>query len=546
MTNCNIHTNLESQDDVYNFRTKIYEVVNRISNREIYASRISSALSSFIANAMKKKESCTVETDLNIIKDQVQLRFLFHGIMEQLPFLDMFFDQVKHENNQCSLFKYFPLFADIENQIEQAHSILTQKSKEELAREIRAKNAELQQSIEDLKKTNTEKSRMENELNVAQSIQLSMLPLEFPAFSHRSDIDVYANLIPAREVGGDFYDFFFLDEVYMGLVVGDVSGKGVPAALMMAVCKTLLKSRASTDRSTASILTHVNNEMAKDNKNYMFVTVFMAVLNTRTGELIFTNAGHNPTFIKKHNGEIVKLTTLHGPVIAAMEGITYGETKVQIDPGDTIFAYTDGITEAHNPEGELFSDSRLNNLIMAKDYKDAEDMVKSIIKETKAFEGGQEQFDDITALCLQYKGSDMMIEKKEILILNDLEQVQTVIEEFELFAEEHQVPFPMVMKINIVLDEIVSNIIKYGFPEENKDNLEIVIELQGKKMRLIIQDRGIPFNPFQKTPPDLSKPLEEREIGGLGIHLVRQLMDEYEYNRQIDRNVVVMTKYAIF
>ncbi len=173
------------------------------------------------------------------------------------------------------------------------------------------------------------KQRMEDELNVAKDIQMSMLPLTFPAFPKRDEIDIYAKLIPAREVGGDFYDFYFLDKNHLCFVMGDVSGKGVPAALMMAVTKTLLKSRAGNDKSTASILTHVNNEIAKDNDAYMFITVFLAILNTNTGELVYSNAGHNPSYvISKETKEITKLGDLHGPVIGAMEDMTYQETQL--------------------------------------------------------------------------------------------------------------------------------------------------------------------------------------------------------------------------
>ena len=202
---------------------------------------------------------------------------------------------------------------------------------------------------------------------------------------------------------GDFYDFYWLDDKHLGVVVGDVSGKGVPAALMMAVCKTLLKSRASADLSTASIVTHVNVEMARDNKNYMFVTVFMAILNTETGALTYTNAGHNPTYIKKKNGSMVKLMDLHGPVVAAMEGMTYKETKTSIEVGDFIFCYTDGVTEAHNTSNELFTDKKLNDLLEYHSFSSTKQMVCDIVDATLEFTGEAEQFDDITALSIEYK-----------------------------------------------------------------------------------------------------------------------------------------------
>jgi sigma-B regulation protein RsbU (phosphoserine phosphatase) len=207
------------------------------------------------------------------------------------------------------------------------------------------------------------------------------------------------------------------------LVVGDVSGKGVPAALMMAVCKTLLKSSACNGFSTANILSHVNNEMAKDNSKNMFVTVFMAILNTSTGEMTYTNAGHSPTYIKKKSGELIKLSKVHGPVIAAIHGLRYKEEKIMLEPGDILFAYTDGITEAHNETGELFSDQKLCNLLLSPNFSNIEGLVKNIIQTTKLFEGSREQFDDITALCVEYKGT-ISEENKLMLLDNGLTNIE--------------------------------------------------------------------------------------------------------------------------
>ena len=172
--------------------------------------------------------------------------------------------------------------------------------------------------------------RMEAELNLAKDIQLNMVPISHPDFGGRKDMELYAKLISAREVGGDFYDYYLLDDNHLAIVVGDVSGKGVAAGFMMAVGKALLKSRAATDLSTASIMSHVNQEMAANNPDYMFTTVFMGIINLAKKEMVYTNAGHNPTFIRQKDGSLVKLSTLHGPVIAAMEDIAYGESVVSL------------------------------------------------------------------------------------------------------------------------------------------------------------------------------------------------------------------------
>jgi sigma-B regulation protein RsbU (phosphoserine phosphatase) len=253
-----------------------------------------------------------------------------------------------------------------------------------------------------IKALKEENKRMEIELNLAKDIQLRMIPDGNPPIVAEENIDFYAKLIPAREVGGDFYDYYWVDDHKLGFVVGDVSGKGVAAGFMMAICKALLKSRAAADSSPASILTHVNNQMAAQNPDYMFVTVFMAVLDTQTQTLVYSNAGHNPTFIRHQDGTLLKLSDLHGPVVAAMEGIEYGETTVQLTKGDVVFAYTDGITEAHNSANELFSEERLQQAL-ERPFKSPKEIVERMFMNILMFERGEEQFDDLTALCIQLK-----------------------------------------------------------------------------------------------------------------------------------------------
>jgi len=256
----------------------------------------------------------------------------------------------------------------------------------------------------ELKQAQEVQFRMEEELNIARNIQQEMMPKGYPAFPERKEINIYGRLLPAREVGGDFYDYYWLDNNRLAMVVGDVSGKGAPASMLMAVCKALLKSKAKETISPAAIVTFVNKEMAKENHNYMFVTLFVGVIDVSVGQLTYTNAGHCQTLIRRTNMQIETLKVLHGPVVAAMEGIQYGETVVDIAAGDIIFAYSDGITEAHNQQGELFSEKRLEQSIVKQDYKEVKALVEQVMTDILFFERGAEQFDDITALCLAYNG----------------------------------------------------------------------------------------------------------------------------------------------
>ncbi len=250
-----------------------------------------------------------------------------------------------------------------------------------------------------------QRDRMEDELNIGREIQMSMIPLTFPPFPDHDEFSVFAVLEPAREVGGDFYDYYFIDEERVCFCIGDVSGKGVPAALFMAMARTLIKSRAADDHSTASILTHVNDELSVDNNKCMFVTVFAVILNIRTGELLYTNAGHNPPYIKRKDGALQCLDQRHGPVIGAVEEMVYAEGRDTMAPGDLLLLFTDGVTEAMDTEDRLFSEHRLEQLLTSMDTDDADKVVDTTMVAVKAFAGEAEQADDITILALAFHGS---------------------------------------------------------------------------------------------------------------------------------------------
>ena len=535
------HIRIQAIEDIYHFRHKVFSVAELLTADAITVTTLSNSISSYLRKLPYPQE---VEVQLKGDGEKITLSVQVQRSAKEERLLAAFFDEIQPTNNSSELLliKHFRLREDFDEKFRAASNILDLKTKEELAQE-------LLESSENLRKATLARARMENELNVARDIQLSMLPLTFPAFPHKDEIEIFAQLIPAREVGGDFYDFYFLDDRHLAIVVGDVSGKGVPAALMMAVCKTLLKSRASTEQSTASILTYVNTEMAKDNPKSMFVTLFMGILDVQTGQFTYSNAGHNPTYIRRADGELERLNKLHGPVLAAMEGCVYRESTIELKTDDLVFAYTDGITEAHNEANELFSDERLQQLLKQYPDEQAQPTVERIVQATQIFKGEREQFDDITAIALSFlgKGQAMATHDKEFCIKNEISEVQRAMIIFEEFAHEHRIPMPVILKVNIVLDELLSNIIKYGFEDEDRLQLiDIKIELQAGKLLLEISDRGLPFNPFQKTPPDLSKSIKEREIGGLGIHLVRKLMDEHSYKRKIDQNAVLLIKYNIF
>jgi sigma-B regulation protein RsbU (phosphoserine phosphatase) len=390
-----------------------------------------------------------------------------------------------------------------------------------------------------------QKNRMEEELNVGRDIQMSMVPQKFPAFPDRDEFSIHAVLHPAREVGGDFYDFYFIDENRLCFCIGDVSGKGVPAALFMAVTKTLIKSRVSADPSTASIVTHVNDELAKNNKMYMFVTLFLGILNIRTGELIYTNGGHNPPYILRENGYLERVESIHGPIVGPIGGKAYKEDRTVLSKGDLLFMYTDGITEAKNAEKKLFSEERLADFLSSGKFESSEEAVEIIHSEVEAFEGDMDQADDITILAIQYLAETIDKEsvKLEMEIRNQLSEINTVKHRFIAFSEDYKIPNTIRRKMNMVFDEVLNNIISYAYQDSEEHFIEVTAELWKDRLMVSISDDGIPFNPFTLEEPDTGLALEDRTIGGLGIHLVKKSMDKFFYQRRIDKNMVTLVKY---
>ncbi len=264
---------------------------------------------------------------------------------------------------------------------------------------------ELQKNIKQLVATTVAKERIESELNVARDIQLGILPKIFPPYPDKKEFDLYAYLEPAREVGGDLYDFFLLDDDHLCISIGDVSGKGVPAALFMAITKTLINTYSETKKSISEIMTRINDVLSKENPNCMFVTLLIGILNIKTGELKYANAGHNPPLIKSGDRTFYQ-KGLSGPVAGAMEMIQFKELSLNLKKGDLLFFYTDGVTEAMNPQEELYSTERLENLVASFSGTQPEEIIEMVKNDIAVFSGEEPQYDDITMLSLIFHGSD--------------------------------------------------------------------------------------------------------------------------------------------
>lgn len=296
--------------------------------------------------------------------------------------------------------------AEQQNTIQSALSTLnihTGDEIENLFESIKTMESDINKYIENLTAVTAEKERIGAELDVATKIQASMLPCIFPPYPDRKEFDIYATMQPAKEVGGDFYDFFLIDEDHLAVVIADVSGKGVPAALFMVIAKTLIKNQAQAGLSPDQVFTSVNAQLCENNDAGMFVTAWMGVLQISTGNLIYVNAGHNPPLVKKKDGSFEFLRSRPGLVLAGMEGIRYKQNELQLDQGDCLYLYTDGVTEATNNENELYGEDRLQRVLNQRLYTIPSSLLSEVKADIDRFVLEAPQFDDITMLALMIR-----------------------------------------------------------------------------------------------------------------------------------------------
>lgn len=282
-------------------------------------------------------------------------------------------------------------------------SLRTGDEIEDLGNSFNFMMEEMERYIDDLSKITAEKQRIGAELDIATRIQASMLPTIFPAFPERDEFDIYATMNPAKEVGGDFYDFFMIDDDNLAIVVADVSGKGVPAALFMVIGKTLIKDHTEPGKDLGEVFSEINDLLCESNSEDLFITAFEAVLNLRTGELRYVNAGHEMPFICKKNQDFKPYKIKAGFVLAGMEGMRYKAGSMILEPGDKLFQYTDGVTEATDSDSKLFGMERLEASLNKIKNGTPKDILESVKNDIDDFVNVALQFDDITMLCLEYK-----------------------------------------------------------------------------------------------------------------------------------------------
>ena len=384
---------------------------------------------------------------------------------------------------------------------------------------------------------------IENELNIARKIQMAMLPTRFPPFPDYPNLNAFGEVLPAKEVGGDLFDFY-IRENRLFFCVADVSGKGVPASIVMAMTRSLFHSFTSYLDSPAEIVSHMNDSLSGEgNDENMFVTLFLGVLDLTSGDLKYCNAGHNaPAQIA--NAQCQMVHCIANLPLGIMAGFAYQEQEAKLKIGETLFLYTDGLTEAENGAHEQFGEERMMEQLKRSAERSPREIIEAMQQAVTLFVDGAEQSDDLTMFAIRLLDQSSMLnlpsstaeDHFSLVMRNDIQQIPTLAEWIEMIG----LPAELSMPINLALEEAVSNVMLYAYP--GKSGQVLVECTKSDKLIFTITDSGIPFDPTQQEDPDVTQNAEERPIGGLGIFLVRQIMDDIRYERKDDKNILTLTK----
>lgn len=394
---------------------------------------------------------------------------------------------------------------------------------------------------ENLKTVTSQKDRMQGELNLASNIQQSMIPNTFPPFPEHDEFSLYAHMDPAKEVGGDFFDFYFIDDDHLALVISDVSGKGAPAALFMMVSKIMIKYRAMSGGTPAEILADVNEQLAEGNDLNLFVTTWLGILNVKTGELITSSAGHEFPALCRKDGSFELIKDRHGFVLGGMSGSKYHDEHYQLESGDTLFVYTDGVTEATDRRDGLFGTDRMLAALNTSPHAEPEELLHNLNVSIKDFTDGAEQSDDTTMLALQFYGQRSHLRTLQLpATVENLARVNEWVEEMLNILD---VPMKTQMQIALAVEEIFVNIAHYAYaPGVGDAVIRMGYDMDTHTVKIAFLDHGTPYNPLEKEDPNTKLSAEEREVGGLGIYLVKETMDKINYVRSNNWNILTIEK----
>ena len=393
-------------------------------------------------------------------------------------------------------------------------------------------------NIKRLRKVNAEKERIGGELRVASEIQQSMLP---HSHTQHDDVEIFGSLVPAREVGGDLYDYYFRDEKLF-FCIGDVSGKGAPSAMVMGVIHSLFRAFSSHETNPARIMQAINESACQGNDSNIFVTMFIGVLDLPTGRLRYCCGGHDAPIVIAH-GEWKMISAIPHLPVGVFEGVKYGMQEMQLEPESTMFLYTDGLTEAKNIERKMFGIKRVEEALAANTQLKPQQLLEAVSEKVHEYVGEAEQSDDLTLLAFRYTPKLFESKLSETLVIkNEVQEVSKFSATMKSVMEKLGVEISLARKLRLAVEEAVVNVIDYAYPPGIEGDIEIRFLSDGETLKTVIIDSGVAFDPTAKEKADTSLSAEDRQIGGLGILLVRELMDSINYERFNGQNILTLIK----
>ena len=395
--------------------------------------------------------------------------------------------------------------------------------------------------IDELQSTTAKKERIESELRIARALQLGMVPKVFPPFPEREDVDLFARVIPAREVGGDLYDFFIEDEK-LYFIIGDVSGKGVPASLVMAVTCRLFRTIASYVKTPEGIVTTLNNALSESNESNMFCTAFVGILDLKSGCLQYCNAGHNPPFMIRPDGNVEMMKVKQNLAMGVWYDFVYKGESYNMDQGTTFFLYTDGVTEAEDSKKTLYGEDRLMQLLQKQGLHSPRAITENVLDDLERYATGAEQSDDITILCFRRNEQSEDDDCRQIVLKNNIEEIARMAAFLEEISDELSLSMENAFNINLAIEEAVTNVIMYAYPQDEEHEFTLSVKQIENRLIFKLIDTGKEFDPTLQPDADVTLSLEERPIGGLGIFLIRKIMKTVKYCRIDGKNILTMVK----
>ncbi|MFM2080986.1 MAG: serine phosphatase RsbU, regulator of sigma subunit [Cyanobacteriota bacterium] len=385
-------------------------------------------------------------------------------------------------------------------------------------------------------------SSVQEDLRIAADIQQRMLLSKQRLKAVSSSLDCYAFMVPCRDIGGDFFDLIQLDADHIAVVIGDVSGKGFPAAMMMATCITLLRAYFESFRSPSRIMRKVNPRLIDGNEEEcLFTTLFLGMINCHRNSFTYCNAGHNPPLLQRSDGSIEELSDIHGPAVGVMEAVEYEETRIRLDVGDRLLLYTDGASETFNGSGELYGSGRLVQFMRGAPLRQpSRRTLSNLLFDLTCFSGNELSHDDITLVCVQRRGEAHGDQASllEECPANHAGMAQ-LMQAADRFCQEQEIGAEISGRLQLALDELLVNVVSYGQGQAELAP-RLILSLRYREGLLIVElrDTGLPFNPFAIAEPDTDLSLDERDPGGLGVFLVRTLTESFSYSYEAPYNIV--------